>query len=132
MGYSDLKSCVADLEKNGQLIRILHEIDPFLEAAEIQRRVYQARGPAIYFQNLKGTSFPAVSNLFGTLDRARFIFRDTFESVKRIIQLKAEPKMFFRSPKSFARVPFIAIKAFPKRIRSGPILDAETDSKLAG
>ncbi len=126
MGYSDLKSCVADLEKNGQLIRILHEIDPFLEAAEIQRRVYQARGPAIYFQNLKGTSFPAVSNLFGTLDRARFIFRDTFESVKRIIQLKAEPKMFFRSPKSFARVPFIAIKAFPKRIRSGPILDAET------
>ena len=47
MGYRNLRACVADLERTGQLVRIEQEIDPYLETAEIQRRVYQAGGPAI-------------------------------------------------------------------------------------
>ena len=49
MGYRTLADCVADLERSKQLVRIDREIDPNLEAAEIQRRVYRAGGPAIYF-----------------------------------------------------------------------------------
>ena len=80
MGYSNLRDCLADLERTGQLVRLDVEIDPHLEAAEIQRRVYQAQGPAVYFARLKGCRFPAVSNLFGTLARARYLFRDTLDA----------------------------------------------------
>ena len=87
MGYRNLGACVSDLEKNGHLLRIEKPIDACLEAAEIQRRVYLNGGPALYFTNVPNCSFPMVSNLFGTLERARFIFRDTFENVQRAIQL---------------------------------------------
>src|SRR3954465_12781199 len=98
MGYCSLRECVGDLERNGQLVRIEQEIDPYLEAAEIQRRVYQAQGPAVYYARVRGTEFPMVSNLFGTLERARFIFRDSLESVRRLIELKLDPTQLLRSP----------------------------------
>ncbi len=72
MGYRNLRACVADLERTGQLVRIDAEIDPHLEMAEIQRRVYQAQGPALLFTRVKGCAFPMVGNLFGTLDRTRY------------------------------------------------------------
>ena len=84
MGYKSLSACIADLERSGQLVRIEQQVDPYLEAAEIQRRVYQAGGPAIYYARVKGCQFPMVSNLFGTLDRARFLFRDTLDAVRRL------------------------------------------------
>ncbi|OYW20366.1 MAG: 3-octaprenyl-4-hydroxybenzoate carboxy-lyase [Planctomycetales bacterium 12-60-4] len=73
MGYRSLQECVADLERTSQLVRLEVEIDPYLEAAEIQRRVYQAGGPAILFQRVKGCPFRMVSNLFGTIDRTRYL-----------------------------------------------------------
>ncbi|MEM7456935.1 MAG: 3-octaprenyl-4-hydroxybenzoate carboxy-lyase, partial [Planctomycetota bacterium] len=91
MGYRSLRDCVNDLENNGHLIRLSDEVDPYLEAAEIQRRVYASDGPAVFFENVSGCRFPMVSNLFGTLERARFIFRDTFENVQRAVQLKVDP-----------------------------------------
>ena len=66
MGYRNLAECVRDLERTGQLVRIESEIDPHLEAAEIQRRVYQAGGPAVFYARVRGCRFPMVSNLFGT------------------------------------------------------------------
>ena len=71
MKYASLEECVNDLEKHGHLKRISEEVDPDLEMAAIHRRVYAVGGPALFFENVKGSSFPAVSNLFGTLDRAR-------------------------------------------------------------
>ena len=71
MGYRNLNQCIADLERTGQLVRIEDEVDPQLEAAEIQRRVYAAGGPAIFFARVKGCRFSMVSNLFGTIDRTR-------------------------------------------------------------
>jgi 4-hydroxy-3-polyprenylbenzoate decarboxylase len=65
MGYKSLAECVADLEKNGHLIRIKEEVDPYLEMAAIHLRVYEQEGPALFFENIKGSKFPAVSNLFG-------------------------------------------------------------------
>ena len=76
MGYRTLAACVADLERARQLIRIEEEVDPDLEAAAIHRRVYRAGGPAVYFARVRGTPFPMASNLFGTLERMRFLFRD--------------------------------------------------------
>ncbi len=82
MGYRTLRECVDDLERNGQLVRIDVEVDARLEVAEIQRRVCAAGGPALLFTRVKGCRFPMVSNLFGTMDRARFMFRDSLERVR--------------------------------------------------
>src|SRR6476646_7516414 len=95
MGYRTLRDCVDDLEKNGQLQRIKAEVDARLEIAEIQRRVCAAEGPALLFERVKGCRFPVVCNLFGTIGRARFMFRDTLERVRRIIELKVDPMVGF-------------------------------------
>ena len=76
--------------ERGQLVRIEAEIDPDLEMAEIQRRVYAAGGPALYFASVKGCAFPMVSNLFGTIERTRFLFRDTLAAVRHLVELKVD------------------------------------------
>ena len=126
MGYRNLKQCVDDLERTGQLIRIEQEIDPYLEAAEIQRRVYAAGGPAIYFARVKGCRFPMVSNLFGTIERTRFLFRDTLESVRRLVELKVDPMAFARRPFRYASAPATALRMRPKRVRRGAVLKNQT------
>jgi 4-hydroxy-3-polyprenylbenzoate decarboxylase len=126
MGYRSLTACVEDLARHGHLARIEHEIDPRLEAAEIQRRVYQAGGPALYFARLRGTRFPMVSNLFGTLPRARFIFRDALEGVRRLVELKADPTAALRSPWRFRGAPWTALHMPPRRVHGGPVFACET------
>ena len=69
MGYRSLRASLLDLERHRQLVRVPEEVDPYLEMAEIQRRAYQAGAPALLFENVKGSRFQAVSNLFGTLER---------------------------------------------------------------
>lgn len=126
MGYRNLRECIDDLERTGQLVRIDREVDPYLEAAEIQRRVYAAAGPAIYYSRVKGCRFPMVSNLFGTPERARFLFRDTWEAVERLIDLKVDPNEFWRQPWRFRSVPKVLWSMRPRRVRSGPVLQNET------
>jgi 4-hydroxy-3-polyprenylbenzoate decarboxylase len=125
MGYRSLRDCVEDLEQSGQLVRLSAEIDPFLEAAEIQRRVYQAGGPAILFERLKGCRFPAVSNLFGTIERTRFLFRDTLAQVRRLVELKIDPAAAIRRPFHYARALPTAWAMRPKFVASGPVLQEE-------
>ena len=48
-------------------------------------------GKSILFENVKGSKYKAVSNLFGTLDRSKFMFRDSLEIVKQLIELKTNP-----------------------------------------
>jgi 4-hydroxy-3-polyprenylbenzoate decarboxylase len=122
MGYASLRDCVVDLERHGHLRRVREEVDPHLMMAEIHRRVYVARGPALYFEKVKGSRFPAVSNLFGTMERCRFIFRDTLARVQRVVQLKADPANFWRAPFAFATAPLTAARALPRRVSSGPVL----------
>ncbi len=126
MAYRSLKTCVDNLARTGQLVRIEQPIDPHLEAAEIQRRVFQAGGPALYFANVRGCRFPMVSNLFGTIERARFLFRDTLETVRRLIELKIDPNQFWRCPRRYLGAPRAALTMLPKRVRSGPVLAHET------
>jgi 4-hydroxy-3-polyprenylbenzoate decarboxylase len=126
MAYSSLRACLADLERTKQIVRIEQEIDPYLEAAEIHRRVYQAGGPAIYYARVKGCRFPMVSNLFGTLDRGRFLFRDTLETVRRLVELKADPSAFWGRPLRYRSVPRVLWHTRPKWVRNGPVLHAQT------
>jgi 4-hydroxy-3-polyprenylbenzoate decarboxylase len=51
MAYSSLEGCLLDLERNGHLVRIKEEVDPHLEMAAVHLRVYEAKGPALLFEN---------------------------------------------------------------------------------
>jgi 4-hydroxy-3-polyprenylbenzoate decarboxylase len=113
MAYSSLEACLLDLEKNGQLVRIKEEVDPHLEMAAIHLRVYEAGGPALLFENVKGSRFRAASNIFGTLDRSRFIFRDSLEQVRKLIDLKNNPVEALKHPFQNASAAFAALKALP-------------------
>lgn len=126
MRYKSLKACVDDLEQNGQLLRIREEVDPYLEMAEIHRRVFQAKGPALLFENVKSSPFPAVSNLFGTLERSRFIFRSTLRWVKRLMELKADPARLMKNPRRYAGLSLIGTNILPKKVKNGPIFFAKT------
>jgi len=91
MGYRNLTECVTDLERNGMLRKIDLPIDPNLEMAEIQRRVYRAQGPALLFTRPLNCKFPMVSNLFGTLERTRFLFRDALPRLEKLMRLQGDP-----------------------------------------
>lgn len=127
MRYKSLKQSVNDLERNGMLVRVNAEIDPYLEMAEIQRRAYEQGAPAILFENVKGSAFPAVCNLFGTMERSRFIFRSTLEAVKKVVQLKADPSAALKAPHKYLGAPFTAVRALPRKTWfKAPILHGKT------
>jgi 4-hydroxy-3-polyprenylbenzoate decarboxylase len=126
MGYSSLRACIADLERAGKLVRIDREIDPHLEAAEVHRRVYQAGGPAILFERVKGCRFPMVSNLFGTLERTRFLFRDTLNAVRHLVELKIDPASFWKNPLRYRDMPGALWHLRPKFVSNGPVLASQT------
>jgi 4-hydroxy-3-polyprenylbenzoate decarboxylase len=122
LGYRNTAACVADLERSGSLVRIDQELSADLEIGSIQRRVYQAGGPALLFTRVKGCSFPMLGNLFGTLERTRFIFRDTLKAVERLVQLKVDPRYFIKEPLSLLSTLPAAWHLIPKRVENGPIL----------
>jgi 4-hydroxy-3-polyprenylbenzoate decarboxylase len=126
MGYRSLQECVADLDRTGQLVRLDEEIDPNLEAAEIQRRVFQVGGPALLFNRVKGCAFPMLSNLFGTMSRVRFLFRDTLDAVRHLVELKVDPANFWRRPWRYGDVPRTLWHLRPKVVSHGPVLANQT------
>lgn len=113
MKYNSLESCLIDLEKNGQLVRVHEEVDPMLEMAAVHLRVHEAQGPALLFENVKGSRFRSASNIFGTLERSRFIFRDTIRQVEQLIQLKSDPIQALKHPFRHFSAALAGLKAFP-------------------
>ena len=98
MAYSSLEDCLTDLEKNGHLVRIKEEVDPHLEMAAIHLKVHEANGPALLFENVKDTNYRAASNIFGTIERSKFIFRNRLKLIQQLIQLRNNPQKIFKKP----------------------------------
>jgi 4-hydroxy-3-polyprenylbenzoate decarboxylase len=115
MGYESLQACVSDLERNGHLIRIKEEVDPFLEMAAIHLRVYESNGPALLFENVKGCNYRCASNLFGSLERSRYMFRDTLETVGKLVRLKGDPTSILKNPSWLFDAALGGIHALPRK-----------------
>ena len=115
MSYTSLESCLLDLEKHGHLLRIKEEVDPYLEMAAIHLRVYEQGGPALLFENVKGTKFRCASNIFGTLERSKFIFRDTLKQVQDLIEVKNDPIKAIKNPIKNFKTGMAALKALPMK-----------------
>jgi len=80
----------------------------------------------LLFTRVKGCRFPLASNLFGTLERTRFLFRDMLEAVRHLVELKIDPANFWKNPWRYRDVPRTMWFLRPKFVRSAPILDAQT------
>lgn len=92
MPFDDLQQFVQHLETLGQLKRVHAEVDPELEVTEITQRVLREEGPALLFENPKGSSTPLLMNLFGTMQRVKAalggepaqIGSDLFQAIQRV------------------------------------------------
>ena len=126
MGYGSLQECVLDLERHGQLLRLKIPVSADLEAAEIHRRVCERGGPAILFENVVGCQFPMVSNLFGTLDRAKFIFRDALRGVESLVRMKQDPMFLLRNPSRIPTTLRTLISMRCAKRGSGPVMERQT------
>ncbi|MEP7196540.1 MAG: UbiD family decarboxylase [Saprospiraceae bacterium] len=115
MSYQNLQSALNSLHKNNELLVIKDLVDPNLEMAEIQRRIYQKKGPALLFENVLGTPFRACSNLYGTTDRCEFLFKDAIAGIEHLIRLKINPQLVFKEfAKTLKHLPFM-LSANPRK-----------------
>ncbi|MCW8854764.1 MAG: 4-hydroxy-3-polyprenylbenzoate decarboxylase [Gammaproteobacteria bacterium] len=90
MKYKDLRDFIQQLEQQGELKRISLEVDPYLEMTEICDRTLRAEGPALLFENVKGSDVPVLANLFGTPRRvAMGMGEDSVEALHEIGNLLA-------------------------------------------
>jgi len=115
MPYQNLHDCISDLEKQGYLVRIKEEVDPDLEMAGIHLRVFANGGPAILFEKVKGCKYKAISNLFGTLERSKFMFRETLSTMQELVQLRNDPMSALKKPLKYISTGMAAYKALPKK-----------------
>lgn len=121
----DLRTFIELLRRENQLHVIDEEVDPYLEIAEIHRRVIQRQGPALLFTNVKGSSFPVVTNLFGTAKRLELAFgkrpqqfvQDLVNLTESIMPLKA--KTLWENRNLFID----GLKIGLKNQKNGPILE---------
>jgi len=130
MGFRSLQACVDALRREStsgpaarrQLVTIDHPVDPHLEIAEVQRRLFRAGGPAVLFTKPRGSDFPILCNLYGTRGRIERIFADTLDRVKRLVELKVDPAAAMHKPWRYWRSPLDALSMLPRRVRTGPVL----------
>ncbi|MFC0336520.1 4-hydroxy-3-polyprenylbenzoate decarboxylase [Kushneria avicenniae] len=102
MKYRDLREFIHELEKMGELRRVTAEVDPHLEMTEICDRVLRDEGPALLFENVRGSHMPVLANLFGTPRRVALgMGQDSVEALREVGELlsflkEPEPPKGFR------------------------------------
>src|SRR3954466_10450669 len=116
---SDLREWIALLEKEGELVRVSAEVDPDLEITEITDRVVKAGGPALLFENPKGSSHPLLINQFGTEKRMCMAFGvekldDLADKLGEILELQP-PQGLVDKVRSLGKLKSIA-DSMPKEV----------------
>ncbi|MEE9252116.1 MAG: menaquinone biosynthesis decarboxylase [Thermodesulfobacteriota bacterium] len=95
--FSNLQEFISRLEAMGDLTRIKAEVDPILEVTEIASRVIKERGPALIFENVRGSAFPMAINLFGTEERVALALgrkpREVGEELLEMFQQLSPPSL---------------------------------------
>jgi len=88
--FVDLREFISDLERRGDLVRITAEIDPNLEMTEIADRTLRGGGPALLFENPKGSDIPVLANLFGAERRVALgMGEENVEALREVGELLA-------------------------------------------
>lgn len=119
----DLKSLMRDWEKRGDLKRITYPVDRDLEITEIYSRVFAARGPALLFENVKGTTIPLLINIFGTWDRVWDTFgvrseEELMGRIRPLLELEP-PKGILDKARTLFKLKDLA-GLFPRAVKTAP------------
>ena len=123
--HKSLRSFIDSLGRENELVEISAEVDPYLELAEIHRRVIEQQGKALLFKNVKGSKFPVVTNLFGSNKRIDIAFGKKPENfVKRAVEavedlLPPKPRTLWQ----YRDLGFAALKLGTKNTASAPVLE---------
>src|ERR1041384_3466458 len=124
--HKNLRTFIESLRREDELVEIGAEVDPYLEIAEIHRRVIEQQGKALLFTNVKGSRFPVVTNLFGTVKRIELAFgRRPQEFVRRAVEmvevlLPPRPKKLWE----YRDIALSALKMGTKNVRRAPVFEA--------
>ncbi len=123
--HKNLRSFIEALRGENDLIEIEAEVDPYLEIAEIHRRVIENQGKALLFKNVKNSKFPVITNLFGTIKRIELAFtKRPQEFVKTAVEmidvlLPPKPKELWK----YRQMAFDALKLGTKTVKNAPVLE---------
>ncbi|HON79055.1 MAG TPA: menaquinone biosynthesis decarboxylase [Spirochaetota bacterium] len=123
MAYKNLNEFIRDLEKAGDLKRITAEVDPYLEITEIADRVSKAEGPALLFENVKGSRFPLLINAFGSFGRMEKVLHcgsldDIALRIESLVKMQP-PKGLIDKVRMLLTLKEIA-DIMPKKVKSAP------------
>jgi len=128
VSFPDLRAFLDQLRRDGNLVTVESPVDPYLEVAEIHRRVVAGGGPALLFTNVKGSDFRLVTNLFGTARRAEMAFGDRpLRLIRRLVEL-VETLMPPTPAKLWGArdVGLELLKVGTRRATSGPVTEVVT------
>jgi menaquinone biosynthesis decarboxylase len=123
--HRNLRSFIEALRKENDVIEIETEVDPYLEIAEIHRRVIEEEGPALLFKNVKGSPFPIVTNLFGTKRRVDMAFGTKPEEIVKGL-VGAIDQLLPPKPKALwekRNLLFDVMKTGTKKVGHAPVLE---------
>jgi len=125
VSFVDLRSFLSHLESTGNLARVRAEVDTDQEITIIQHRVMAAGGPALLFENVKGSPYRIASNLFGTPGRVSDVFGGDPAAMGQMINELAEklapPSLsaMWSQRGNIRRM----LKARMKNVSRGPVMD---------
>ncbi len=122
----NLRTFIDSLRREDEIVEINAEVDPYLEIAEIHRRVIDEQGKALLFRDVKGSQFPVVTNLFGTNKRIDLAFGGRpLEFVRRaveIVDILIPPKP--RKLWGYRDMAMTALKLGTKKVGRAPVLES--------
>jgi 4-hydroxybenzoate decarboxylase subunit C len=123
--HQNLRSFIESRRRENEIVEVAAEVDPYLEIAEIHRRVIEAEGKALLFTNVKGSAFPVVTNLFGTRKRIDLAFGSKpLDFVKRAVHAAENlipPKL--GKLWEYRDIAVSAAKFGTKQVRSAAVLE---------
>jgi UbiD family decarboxylase len=123
--HRNLRSLLELLRRENDLVTVEAEVDPYLELAEVHRRVIERSGPALLFRNVKGSRYPVVTNLFGTERRIELAFGPKPEALVRRAVHVAE-SILPPKPGTLWRQRTLALEAMKlgtRRVRRAPVVE---------
>jgi 4-hydroxybenzoate decarboxylase subunit C len=124
--HKNLRTFIEALRLQNEITVIEAEVDPYLEIAEIHRRVIEEQGKALLFTRVKGSPFPVITNMFGTIKRIELAFsKKPQDFVKRAVSmidilLPPKPKELWQ----YRDMALTALKLGTKKVKNAPVLEA--------
>lgn len=131
--HKNLRSFLQKLREENEVVEIEAEVDPYLEIAEIHRRVIDEQGKALFFKNVRNSKFPVVTNLFGSAKRIELAFgKRPQEFVKRAVELveillPPKPRELWK----YRDMAMTGLKLGTKSVSNAPVLEkTQSPTKL--